>query len=1041
MDFRHKYIRIILALSAFCVAGSVASAQTDGQPFTVEGVVLDANTREPLRAVQISSMDISRVIVTAEDGAFKFSVYRPKARIRLAKNGYFTTYKTIYKEGRLTVLMQDISKTVASSTFSTPMGEVDMYDKSGPVQPIDVDNLSGSSTIFSDALAGRIAGLDVTRKSGMPGEGSAISLRGIRSLISSNHPLVVIDGIPIMTGERSSDIINAYSYDVLESVDINSIDKITLLKGADAMEYGSLGSNGVLLINTQRGMVSKTNVEFRTVDGVSFAAPSLPLLYGMDYRRYVAESASSHFSSAEEIAAAFPFLAQTMSVSDKVKYGYDTDWQKIIYRPAWQSSNTLKVRGGDAIVQYLVTAGYQFEDGVLGGTSRNKFNTTGNTSINFSEKFKAYASISFDYVDHSLMEQGMALETNPMLAAYSFSPLNGVHAVDGRGGVLRDYLQVDPNVGVSNPAAIISDVTARNKVYDFNIGLNLRYSILKNFHADVRFGLFYKYIKDDIFVAGRSGAIAPMSNGLALNTVRSGSSEFFDYYFKAALQYQFAKNGHSLDISGAYQLVSSSQSSTSGAGINTTTDRHKTLSDVSGVGRSTGGYADMMNWMNGYVKADYNYRHQWYLSATGIIDASSSYGAFTGRIFVYPAVKAAWNMAELPAISEGKVVSRLMLRAQYSINPNSRFPGSFSRYYYTLSQLKDISGLVRAGLPEKSLGPEKVHNMNVGLDFSIYGDKLSLSADFFMEDTKDMIIASKAESVYGFPTVYRNSGSMKSQGVDLGISGVLVDRAFQWRIGANLSFADSRITSLGGEESQLVDLGNGITVINKVGEAPYSYYGQKSLGVFATTAEAKEAALKTTAGHSFAAGDIHFEDINGDGIINDRDRTVIGSQIPKLSGGFYSRMSWKGFTLFANFTFRQGSQLYNGTRRFLEAENGFSNQSLSVNRRWITEGHQTDIPRVSYGDPAGNNRFSSRWIEDGSYIKLRELTLSWETGRKLLFLHGLKVFVTGENILTFSRYTGSDPEFAYSYDTSMTGLDIAKVYMPRTVRIGLILNF
>lgn len=1041
MEFRNKYIRIILTLFAFCVAVSVASAQTDGQPFIVKGVVLDANTRKPLQSVQISSMDISRVVVTTEDGAFKIKVLKPKARIKLVKNGYFTTYKTIYKEGQLTILMQDVSKTIASSTFSTPMGEVDMYDKSGPTQPMDVDNLTGSSTIFSDALAGRIAGLDVTRKSGMPGEGSVLSLRGIRSLITSNHPLVVIDGIPIMTGERSSDIVNAYSYDLLESIDISSIDKITLLKGADAMEYGSLGSNGVILINTQRGTVSKTNVEFKTVDGVSFAAPSLPLLSGMDYRRYVAEAASGHFSSVDEIAAAFPFLSQTMNASDKVKYGYDTDWQKIIYRPAFQSTNTLKVRGGDAVVQYLVTAGYQYEDGVVKGTNRNKFNTTGNTSINFSEKFKAYASISFDYVDHSLMEQGMAQETNPMLAAYSFSPLNGIHAVDERGGVLKDYLQVDPSLGISNPASVVSDVTAKNKVYDFNIGLDLRYSFLKNFHADVRFGLFYKYIKDDIFVAGRSGTIAPMSNGLALNTVRSGSSEFFDYYLKAALQYQFAKNGHTLDLTGAYQLVSSSQAATSGAGINTTTDRHKTLSDVSGIGRSTGGYADKMNWMNGYIKADYNYRHQWYLSAIGIIDASSSYGALTGRTFVYPAVKAGWNMAELPAISNGKTVSKFMLRAQYSINPNSRIPGSYSRYYYTLSQLKDISGLVRAGLPEKRIGPEKVHNVNAGFDFSIYGDKLSITADYFMEDTKDMIIASKAESVYGFPTVYRNSGAMRSQGVDLGISGVLVDKAFQWRIGANLSFVDSRITSLGGEDSQLIDLGNGITIINKVGEAPYSFYGHKSLGVFSTTEKAREASLKTPSGRSFGAGDIHFEDITGDGIINDRDRTVIGCQIPKLSGGFYSMMSWKGFSLLANFTFRYGSHLYNGTRRFLEAEDGFSNQSLSVNRRWVTEGQETDIPKVNFGDPAGNNRFSDRWIEDGSYIKLRELTLSWETGRKLLFFHGLKVFVTGENLLTFTKYTGSDPEFAYSYDTAMTGLDIAKVYLPRTVKVGFVLNF
>jgi len=1039
MDMMKRYIRIIMTFAVLLGVGLTASAQDD--VFILKGVVLDANTREPLQAVQISSVDIAKTVVTGEDGCFEIKYYARGARIRIVKKGYQTLYKTLYGTDDLTVLLQSASKTNASEFFEGADKDIPMFDKTGTVGVTDVDNLTGAATVFSEALAGRITGLNTTRKSGMPGEGAVLSLRGLRSLVTTNRPTIVIDGIPVMTGDRSSDLINGYSYDILESVDINNIDKVTFLKGADALEYGSLGSNGVLLITTQRGTVSKTKVEFRSVDGVSFAAQSIPLLSGMDYRRYIAEVAASHFSSTEEVGTSFPFLAQSMSAADQVRYGFNTDWQKVIYRPAWETTNSLKVRGGDEVVQYLVTAGFKSETGVLKGTKKNKFNTTGNTAINFSDKLKAYAAVSFDYVEQDLMEQGMAYETNPMLAAYASNPLAGIYDVDENGGILKDYAVVNSIIGVSNPAAIVSDVTAKNKVYDFNIGIDLRYHFLKNLYADVRFGLFYKYLKDDCFVAGRSGAIAPMYNGLALNTVRSGSSEFLDYYLKGSVNYDYAKNGHNLDVTGAYQLMISSQSSSYGTGINTTTDRYKTLGNVSGIGRKTGGYGDKLNWMNAYVKAEYNYRHQLYASFTGTLDASSSYGAYTGRAFVFPAVKAGWNVAEMPFFAANDIFSKLMFRAQYSINPNSMFPGSYSRYYYTLSRLKDISGLVRAGVPQKDLRPEKVHNIDLGMDFSLFGDKLTLTGDIFFENTRDMIVASTTNSIYGFPTAYKNCGSMSGKGAEAGISGVIVDKMFQWRIGTNISAVSTRITSLGDDDMQVIDLGNGVTVVNMVGASPYCFYGQEALGVFSTSDEAKEANLKTMSGHSFGAGDIHFRDVNGDGIINDKDRTIIGRQIPKITGSFYSQMKILGFTLYANFTGSYGNSIYNGTRRYLESESGFSNQALSVNRRWITEGQETDMPKVNYGDPAGNNRFSSRWIEKGSYIKLRELTFSWETGRKLLFLTGLKVFVTGENLVTFTRYTGSDPEFAYSYDASVSGMDVAKVALPRTVKCGLVMNF
>ena len=459
------------------------------------------------------------------------------------------------------------------------------------------------------------------------------------------------------------------------------------------------------------------------------------------------------------------------------------------------------------------------------------------------------------------------------------------------------------------------------------------------------------------------------------------------------------------------------------------------------MGRSSGGYAELLNWMNVYLKADYNFRNQLYLSAIGVVDASSTYGKYSDRWYLFPGVKAGWKISNAPFLRDSRSVSNLMVRGEYSVNPNSRYSSAYGSYYYMLQLLRDVSGLVRAGVPNQKIGPERVTNIDLGVDFSLLGDKFSVSADIFQEYTRNMIVDTKASPVYGSGVIYKNSGSMRSRGVELSASVLLTGGKFRWRVGGNIAYYKTRIMSLGGQDQQTIDLGDGVTLINKVGEAPFSYYGHRADGVYATSEQAAAEGLTTLSGYPYTGGDVRFRSLDGDKLITDSDREILGCADPDFFGGFHTRMSWKGFSLFANFSYSCGGKVYNGTRRYNELGKGFTNQAASMGRRWMAEGQQTDIPRVVYGDPAGNNRFSSRWIEDGSYLKLKELTISWETRKKLLFMTGFKVFITGENLLCFTDYTGSDPEFAYSYDMAMAGMDVAKVPVPKYVKIGLILNF
>ena len=521
-------IKYILLLSVLFAGGRAAAQQYRDRETArqIVGLVLDADTRKPLGAAQVSSDELARSVVSGPKGVFRAKVFSDRATLNVVKEGYFSARVNLLGRDSVVIYLQQSANTLATDHYSSPDGEVPMSDRIGSAGSVGIKDINRGYFTASDALTGRFAGLRVSNKSGMVGEGSFFNLRGNRTLLGQNTPLLVVDGVPFLSDQNSSNIINGFSGDLLEPVSLGNVEQITFLKGADAMPYGSLGSNGVLMIKTERGKVSRTLVELQSVEGVGFINKTLPLLSGLDFSRYIADIAGSYYADSGEIGKAFPFLSGDMTAGQKVRYGFDTDWQKEIYSPAFVSDNMLKVRGGDAVVQYLVTAGYQKGNGVVDGTTRDKFYTNGNTNINFSEKLSAFASISFDFLEMKLQEQGLSPETNPLLAAYSHSPLTGIYEVDDRGAILTEYARIDPVMNVSNPVAMLTGIEGKNKIYDFLVNTGLNYNILKNLKADMTFGIYYRYVKDDIFIGGlSSGTIAPLMGGLALNTVRSGSSE------------------------------------------------------------------------------------------------------------------------------------------------------------------------------------------------------------------------------------------------------------------------------------------------------------------------------------------------------------------------------------------------------------------------------------------------------------------------------------------------------------------------------------
>ena len=1008
----------------------------------VKGKVLNASNKLPINEVQISSVDAASTVLTNEKGEFSIQVSDPRAILLFKGIGYLEKEEALMGRTTLNVYLLPENTVMYSDDYEGIYGKMKTRNRIGTALAVNQKDLSGALANVDDALSGKIAGLRVVNKGGMPGTGSLVNMRGIRSLVAENTPLIVVDGIPYLPDDGISTVIDGFSRNIFAPVNLKEVESVILLKGADAAMYGSLGSNGVLLINTQRASDMETKIEFQTVDGVGFMKKRFPVLGAEAFKNYISDVAETKYTDLNELTTDFPFLKDDPNDHYRYLYDNDTKWQDEIYTPAVSSENVLKIKGGDAIATYALSAGFLSNKGVVKNTQQQKYYTRLNSNINITKKLEMSFGVGFNYGKYDLMEQGLVRETNPMIAAMLKSPLLSVYKQDQYRNNLPDYNPVQI-FGISNPVAVVNDVDAESRAYDVLVNLGLKYQLTSFISLDVLGGLYYNYTKEKIFIPGKtSGAIAPLQNGLAQNTVRGGTGEGLSFYVKATGVYsRMFNNLHEVSAKLGYQLMSTRRELDCSGGINTSSDFYHTLGDAS-EGRNITGYIDQTRWINTFLNLNYGFNQQYYAGVTVGLDASSVYGKNSGRAFWLPAVQLAWKAKNASFLRDCDFIGNLVFRGEYGMNGNSRYSYKYSRYYYESVALRDAAAVVRGGLPNLQMKPEKNITANVGADLAFWGNRVNLSVDFYQETTKDMVLNKKMAPVYGFTTMYDNAGELQTRGVEAAFSWTLMDKSsFRWIVGGNIAAYTSEVKSLGGAKSRLVEVMDDVQLNSRVGSAPNVFWGYQVDRVIASKAEAGRLGLKNAGGSLFGAGDIAFQDQNGDKTINEKDMVELGNPAPDFYGGFYTQLEYKGFGLSANFTYSYGNEIYNGLRREMESMSDFGNQSQTALRRWTSDGQVTDIPKAIYGDPMGNSRFSSRWIEDGSFLKLKELTLSYTTGGKVLFFNNLKVFVTGENLLTWTKYKGMDPEFGYTYAPEYAGMDMGLTPLSKNVKVGLILNF
>ncbi|MBO9618722.1 MAG: SusC/RagA family TonB-linked outer membrane protein [Niabella sp.] len=1056
---------------AFLLCAMASSyAQTDTadkiKGVELKGIVTDAATHRPLSAIRVMYQDYSAAIT---DSAGNFTLRVPDYTVTVVLQGDGYQSKEVALKGRkkVTAVLYEDAYVSFYDGASLPFGTQSLNRIPFAVTSVQSQGNWAHTAETPDAfLQGKVAGLNAIRRSGTPNAGANLFLRGITSLYTTNQPLILVDGV-IYDNSDYGGSLNSNSYtNPLAYIDIKDIDNITVVKDGSST-YGTKGANGVIIITTARAKELGTRIDVGAYGGVNFAPPNLPVMDAGQYRAYLGDLLQSSGTTAAQ-AGSYPYMNDDPSNPDYYRYHHQTDWQKQVFRNSAFKNYSIKVTGGDNIAKYALSLGYLSNAGVTKGTDLTRYHTRFNADLNLSKRLTATTNLSFTYNQQDLKDQGLAYKTNPIFAALIKAPLIGVNEMSAAGVQSPDITDTDI-FNVSNPVALINAATGSNNNYRFLGSVGFNYLVSKTINVNTIVAVTLDKIRENLFIP-RKGVVDDTTGNDVIIDSRLGAQtkRLLSVYNDTRVTYDKVFNSiHHLTARAGMRFMAPRTELDWDLGANSATDQLKSVGNGVAALRRVGGDITRYRWLNTYLGADYSLRDKYFASFNMAVDGSSRFGKnvpgalhINGNSFaVMPSLAGAWLLSSEPFMANDRVFDLLKLRGSYGLSGNDDIMNYKARQYYisyglagdyaanytsgqyySSQNFLGTEGLVRGNFANNGLQWENVYKANLGIDAALFKERLNISLDGYRNRTYKMIVDETLPTVAGITHAYTNSGSMQTLGAEASVNGRIINRSsLKWDLGFTIAHYKSTITRLPDPWNIVTPYADGY-ILSSVNNAPNLFYGYKTNGVYSSDAEAAADGLKVIqssgASMPFKGGDVRFVDVNGDKIIDEKDRQVIGNPNPDFFGSIATSVTWKNFTLDAFFTFSKGNDIYNYTRRQLESESNFNNQTVAVLNRWRTNGQVTTIPRALYGDPVGNSSFSDRWIEDGSYLRLRSATLSWNLPVKTSFLRYSIVYLTGNNLFTLTKYLGYDPETSATINPLGQGVDRVLEPQYRSVQVG-----
>lgn len=1021
------------------------SAQDSGPVINsrLNGKIIDSKTKETLPGASIQIKGTTHGVVSDADGNFYFQTGQ-KLPYNLVVNyiGY-ESKEILVENDYITISLEEEIKQL-TELIVVGYGSQRKKDITGSVASVPKENLDQISPSVDNLLRGAIPGVQVTQSSGQPGASSSVRIRGGNSITGGNEPLYVIDGVLVYNDNNNGSTGLSFSgagANVLATINPSDIENIEVLKDASATAiYGSRGANGVIIITTKKGNRGANTVSYQTYYGIQEVSKKLNLLNAADWATLRNDIQTS--------------IGQTPSFTaaqiDALKTSGNYDWQSAAFRKAPVQNHQLSFSGGDEHSRYAISANYFGQKGVIIGSDFNRTAIRANYEKDISDRFKfglnSTASNSTINGINSNSGSAALVAPNTLAGVLLTPPVVPIYNADGSFNVTQNPYFAAVNGYIQNPIADLNAVTNKTKLNRVLSSLFAEYGLLP--------GLTARVTANGDLINTKQNYYAPSftTNGASNKGYAAVGSKFVQSWLSEnTLNYNktFTPN-HQISLLGGYTYQYTKGELSNAGATNFVNDINKfnALQDGVAVKPFSDAFESVLSsWL---FRTNYTLLNRYNFTISARADGSSRFGS-ASRWGYFPSAGISWNISEENFIKNLNHLSDAKLRLSVGSTGNQEIAD-----YLSLASLGSVNysfggniftGFSPTRLSNPNLKWEKTTQYNAGLDVGLFERRISIVFDAYYKKTSDLLVNVPVPLTSGYTSVLQNIGAVENKGIELGITTENTKaQSLSWKTNFVFSANRNKVLEIGnGVQQFFPNVPSGVLqlqqpILVKVGQPLGTFWGYKTNGVFQNIEEiSKSPTLNGIA--NTKPGDRKFQDINGDGKISAaNDKTYLGSAQPKFIASVSNIFNYKGIDLNISFQGVYGNKIFNALNQQLEIPTLGNNAAGALADHWTTANPSNEIPRAA-SSPA--TVVSDRYIEDGSFVRLKTLTLGYTFPKSFYSkVKNLKIYASAQNLLTWTKYSGYDPEISsYEQSNLLPGIDYGAYPNARTITLGFNLSF
>ncbi len=1012
------------------------------QSRVVSGTVLDSTSGETLIGVTVTIKGTQQASSTDLNGKFSVSIPVNNSALVFSYVGYDPQTVIVKGETNLTVKLQSASQGL-NEIVVIGYGAVKKKDLTGSVAQVNMGDLNKAPVVsFDDALGGRVAGVQVTSTEGQPGVGSAIVIRGGNSLTQDNSPLYVIDGFPI-EGEANN---------LINPAEIASME---ILKDASATAiYGARGANGVIIITTKRGKVGDPRINYNAYYGFQSITNKIPVMNPYEFVKLQTEID--------------PLGADTIYLKGKTLEDYRNvagiNWQDQLFRRAPMSSHNLSMSGGNAKTKYSISGSLQDQQGIIIASGYKRYQGVVSLDQDVNDKLRVGINVRYTNSRQYGTPTSAGSGTQGLLySAWAYRPI----AVNLDNLLDQLYDPSTPTLDLRINPVLTANNELRNNIVNSMIANGYaEYAITKDLKLKITGGYNNNQLRNEIFNNSKTYSGGPQAkngpNGAIYNyQTTTWLNENTLNYIKDI------NKDHHIDLLAGITAQGAKLLSN---GVKAVQLPNESLG-LSGLDEGTpfSVLSSTSSWtlLSGLARANYAYKSKYLFTASFRADGSSRFSPENEWSY-FPSTAFAWRFTEEGFMKKLGFLSDGKLRLSWGITGNNRVSdyATYSSFFFDPNGGYPFNGTVQKGAYINTLGNqdlkwETTAQTDIGLDIGFLNQRISVVADYYDKTTSNLLLNAQLPNSSGFDDAYKNIGKVSNSGFEFSLTTVnITGKKFGWTTSFNISFNRNKVLALAENQNVLLSpvtwFGSytSAAYIAQIGQSASNMYGYLYDGVYQYSDFDKLSngtyQLKANVPNNgndrttIKPGTAKYKDINNDGVVDANDQTVIGNALPKHIGGFSNNFTYKNFDLNVFFQWSYGNDIINANRYLLE--NGGNkpavNQFASYSDRWSPTNQSSTIPAAgSYN--SGPLVYSSRVIEDGSYLRLKTVQLGYNFSSKLLSaikVKSLRVYASAQNLYTWTKYSGYDPEVSDRNSALTPGFDFSAYPRARTIILGLNIN-